>query len=279
MPMFHQCWNLTCGGKCSERPYNSCIALHSCWCKAWLFSAAHEQNRCHAPDHHKWCTVKCDEVDHPSWNISPQDAWYTGLCSLFPGFHPAPHTYNFEQNPREWYTMSVISSFFCLRCWAWLFAMKECAVKLSTLYTSNLMKLSTSAVRVHSVVLSMLSHWLHDISSSISSSAYLFLMKLSRAGYPGQFLQRCTMHLRLVVSHTTITIKSGWGDVIQPVGKHQQNKTTETHSWCGWFHRVAGVQCWQPYKTLLHHKESKLSISNRGKKKEQTECIILLDFA
>ena len=47
-----------------------------------------------------------------------------------------------------------------------------------------------------------------------------------------------------------------WWDVIQLVEKHWQNNTTDTHSWCGWFHQVAGVQCWQPYNTLLDCKES-----------------------
>ena len=34
---------------------------------------------------------------------------------------------------------------------------------------------------------------------SISNSLNLFLMNFSRAWYPGQFLRRCTMHLRLVL--------------------------------------------------------------------------------
>ena len=58
------------------------------------------------------------------------------------------------------------------------------------------------------IVLSTLSHWLYGISPSISNSINLFLMNFSRAGYPGQFLQRCNMHSRLVVSHITIPIKS-----------------------------------------------------------------------
>ena len=51
-------------------------------------------------------------------------------------------------------------------------------------------------------------------------------------------------------------IRDWWGDVIQLVEKHWQNNTTDTHSWCRWFHQVAGVQCWQPYNTLLDCKES-----------------------
>ena len=34
----------------------------------------------------------------------------------------------------------------------------------------------------------------------------------------------------------------------------QQNNTVGTHSWCGRFHQVAAVQCWQPYN-ILHPKE------------------------
>ena len=126
-----------------------------------LCSSAHEQNRCHAQDHHKWCAVRCDEVHNPSWNISSQDAWYTGSCSSdIPGFHPAPHSDNFQQSPWESHSVSVISSLFCLRCWAWLFVMKECVVRLSTLYTSNLMKTFTSVVCVCSVVLQICSWWI-----------------------------------------------------------------------------------------------------------------------
>ena len=66
----------------------------------------------------------------------------------------------------------------------------EGVVRLSTLYTSNLMKSPTSAGCVCSVVLLTLSHWLYDISSSISNSVNLFLMNFSRARYPGQFLQQ-----------------------------------------------------------------------------------------
>ena len=102
----------------------------------------------------------------------------------------------------------VISSFLCVRWWAWLFAMKEHVVRLSTLCTSNSMKSSKSAECVCSVVLSTLSHWLYDISLSISNFVNLFLMNFSRTGYPGQFLQRCTMHSRFVVLYTTIAIKS-----------------------------------------------------------------------
>ena len=77
----------------------------------WLFSAAHEQNRCHAPDHQKWCTVRCDEVHHPSWNISLPDAWCTGPCSSdIAGFHPALHRDNFQQSPREWYAVCYFFS-------------------------------------------------------------------------------------------------------------------------------------------------------------------------
>ena len=46
-------------------------------------------------------------------------------------------------------------------------------------------------------------------------------------------------------------IRDWWGDVIQPVGKRQQNNTTDTPSRCGRFHQVAGVQCWQPYNTFM----------------------------
>ena len=102
------------------------------------------------------------------------------------------------------HSVFVISSFLYLRCWSWLFAMKKYAVRLSTLYTSSSVKLSTSA----SVVLLRFSHWLYDIFWSISNSVNLFLMNFSRAGYPGQFLHQCTMHSRLVVSHTSIAIKS-----------------------------------------------------------------------
>ena len=69
------------------------------------------------------------------------------------------------------------------------------------------MKLFTSALCVHSAALSRLSHWLYDISS-ISNSVTLSLMNFSRTGYPGQFLKQCTLHSRLVVSHTTMAIKS-----------------------------------------------------------------------
>ena len=63
------------------------------------------------------CTVRCDEVHHLSWNISPQDAWHTGPCSSnFPRFRSAWHSDNYQQSPREWYTLSVISCFLCLRC-------------------------------------------------------------------------------------------------------------------------------------------------------------------
>ena len=53
-----------------------------------------------------------------------------------------------------------------------------------------------------------LSHWLHDMFSYISNSVNLILINFSRAGYPGQFLQQCTMHLRLMVWQTAIAIKS-----------------------------------------------------------------------
>ena len=82
---------------------------NSLWCKAWLFSAAHEQNRCHAPDHHQWCTLRRDKVHHPSWHLSPQDAQYTRPCSsVILGFHPPQHSDNFQQRPREWYTQSLL---------------------------------------------------------------------------------------------------------------------------------------------------------------------------
>ena len=113
-----------------------------------------------------------------------------------------PHSDNFQQSPREWYTLSLLFLFSRLRCWAGLFVMNKCVERLSTLYTSNSMILSTSTVCVHSIVLSMLSRWLYDISSSISNSINWFLMNFSRAGYPGKFFQQCTMHLRLLVLHT-----------------------------------------------------------------------------
>ena len=78
-------------------------------------------------------------------------------------------------------------------------------VRLSTLYTSNSMKLSISAVFIHSVLLSTLSHWLYDISS-ISNSANLFLMNFSRPGYPGTFLQQCTKHSTLVLFSKRISL-------------------------------------------------------------------------
>ena len=81
-------------------------------------------------------------------------------------------------------------------------------LRLSTLYSRNMMKSSTSAVCICNVVLPTLSHWLFYISSSISNSVNMFLMNFSRAGYPGQFLQRCNINSRLVVQHTTIAIKS-----------------------------------------------------------------------
>ena len=78
-------------------------------------------------------------------------------------------------------------SLICLRCWAWLFAVKECVVRLSKLYTSNSTKLSTSAEYIRSVDLSTLSHWLCDISSSISNYVNLFLINFSKSGYPSSY--------------------------------------------------------------------------------------------
>ena len=50
-------------------------------------------------------------------------------------------------------------------------------------------------------------------------------------------------------------IRDRWRDVTQPVGKRRQINTTDILSWCGQLRRVAGVQFWQPYNTLLHSKE------------------------
>ena len=149
------------------------LGENSPWRKAWLVSAAQEQNRCHAPDHQKWCKVTCDEVHHPSWNISPQDAWYTGPCSSgIPGFYPAPHSDNLfsAKSKRMIHLVSVISPFLCLRCWAWLFAMKECVV-ICQPYTPATWWNRLQAVCV-SVVLSTPSHWLSYDISWISNSVY-----------------------------------------------------------------------------------------------------------
>ena len=81
--------------------------------------------------------------------------------------------------------------------------MKEHVVRLSRLHTSNSIKLSTLTVCVCSFVLSRLSHWLYDISSNFYS--VIMFLNFFRIG---QFMQQCTMHLRLVVSRITIAIKS-----------------------------------------------------------------------
>ena len=54
----------------------------------------------------------------------------------------------------------------------------------------------------------MLSHQLYDISLSISNSVNLFLTSFSRTGHPGEFLQWCIIHSRLVVLHPTIVINA-----------------------------------------------------------------------
>ena len=131
---------------------------------------------------------------------------YSSSFHRYHWFHPA-HSDTFQQSPREWYTACYF--FFPLFEMLGLAICHEgVCLRLSKLYTSNWMKSSTISCVCLSVVLLTLSHWLHDMFSYISNSVNLILINFSRAGYPGQFLQQCTMHLRLMVWQTAIAIKS-----------------------------------------------------------------------